>query len=154
MRPQPAPTFPRLPLPLLALVPGTAAADNAARVLLFVISGGAAGLSFAGLQARTALKKEQLSSAIESNVASGQLVEASGRYLSVEAFRTLADLAEKAVEAFHKREPLARGISRENLRETAFAHLPDEIFQSVIASLDTAGMIVADRETIEIDELR
>ncbi|CAN5528824.1 selenocysteine-specific translation elongation factor [soil metagenome] len=127
-----------------------AAADNAARVVLFVRCGGAAGQSFADIQARTALKKEHVTAAVGANATSGQMVEAAGRYVSVEAFQNLSELAEKAVAAFHKREPLARGISRESLREAVFAHLPDEIFLTVTASLESAGTIVADRETIRL----
>jgi selenocysteine-specific elongation factor len=111
---------------------------------------GSAGLSFGDLQARTALKKEVLAKAIDANTASRAIVDAGGHYVVAGAVDALSRSAEAAIESFHQHDPLAKGMSREALREKVFAHLPVEVFQSVITSLELSGKIVFDRDAIRL----
>ncbi len=128
----------------------SASGDIAETVRLIVNASGAHGLSFADIQTRTALKKELLTDAINANSVSGAILNANGRYVSAAEFERLSRSAETAIKNFHEKEPLAKGMSREALREKLFAFLPPEIFQAVIDSLESSGKIVADRETIRL----
>ena len=124
--------------------------DAAARVSLLVNASGASGLTFADLQSRTALSKAILEAAINADLVSTSIVDANGRYISSHEFERLARSAEAAIEDFHAREPLAKGMLREALREKLFAFLPMEIFQSVVDSLESSKKISLDKETIRL----
>ena len=128
--------------------------DDAARVLLTLNAEGKAGLSFSDLQARTGLKSDNLRVAIDAGIKSRTIVDAGGRYVSLTAFNALLVSTENAVADFHKREPLAKGMSREALRERVFAFVPDEIFQAVISALEMDGKIVSDKEIIRSAQYR
>lgn len=124
--------------------------DTAALIVVYVDAAGAAGLDLADLRERTAIKPDLLTAAINAAVAGGAVVAAGSRYISQTVFDDLARSVEKAIAEFHRREPLAKGVSREAIRERVFAHLPPDIPQAVIASLETGGKIIADRETIRL----
>ncbi|MEP6788684.1 MAG: selenocysteine-specific translation elongation factor [Acidobacteriota bacterium] len=127
------------------------ASDNhIAMVKLTVTAKGTLGLSFAALQARTALNKDNLMVAIERNLAAGEILDIDGHYLATGSFGSLSRAAVNAVEQFHQREPLAKGMSRQALREQVFWYLPDEVFQSVIASVGSSGKIELDRDVIRL----
>lgn len=80
----------------------------------------------------------------------GTVVDAGGVYLSRESFDRLSrDLLDE-VERHHKREPLARGMLRETLREKVFAHSLPELFNAVIARLEGNGAIVSEKDTVRL----
>jgi selenocysteine-specific elongation factor len=83
-------------------------------------------------------------------IARGAVVDAEGVFISRAGFDQLGQLALAEVEAFHKREPLGRGLMRETLRERHFTHAPPEIFRAVIAELEKAGAIVSEKEIVRI----
>ena len=127
-----------------------ASGDPIAMVKLISAAMGTVGLSLVDLHARTALKKGILAEAIDRNIAAGEMLDTGGHYLAAEAFATLSSAAVIAIEQFHQREPLAKGMPREILREQVFWYLPDEVFQSVIASLALSGNVVLDRDAIRL----
>ena len=108
------------------------------------------GSTFADLQARTGLSTHILTPAIRSAIAAGTAFGAAGRYISAMAFDAQKQSAIDAIEAFHKQQPLAKGITRETLREIVFAYVPNEIFQAVIASLESAKKITTEGDAIKI----
>ncbi len=125
------------------------ASENIAETVRSLVSASrASGLSFGDIQARTAFRKEILMSAITAGLESRSIVNGDGRYVSMDEFQWLARSVETAIEDFHVREPLAKGMPREALREKLFAFLPSEIFQSVIESLESSKLIILDKETI------
>ena len=67
------------------------------------------------------------------------MASAGDRYLSKDAFTSLETSTLAAIAVFHKREPIAKGITRESLNARVFAHLPDDIFLSVISALTVRG---------------
>ena len=58
------------------------------------------------------------------------------------------------LERHHKREPLARGMLRETLREKVFAHSLPELFAGVIARLESAGKVVSEKDIIRSSQHR
>ncbi len=123
-------------------------ADTTVNVL--INASNAAGLTFADLQTRTGLAATVLRTAIQSVIESGTVIDAGGRYIAMPVFSEMQTSAVEAVEVFHKQHPLAKGITRETLRETSFAYLPNEIFQAVITSLEAAKKIATAGDTIKI----
>lgn len=128
----------------------THADEQTSLVLTYLENAGASGLSFSNLQARTALQKDVLTAALNENIAARSVVDCGVVYLAGDEFESLCGRAFSTVENFHKREPLSKGMSREALRESVFAFLPNDIFQAVITSLVSSGKIAADKDIIRI----
>ncbi|MEO7658615.1 MAG: selenocysteine-specific translation elongation factor [Pyrinomonadaceae bacterium] len=126
------------------------AANEAADLKVRLEAAGSSGLNYADLRSVTALRNELLRSAIDTATVSGEIVEADRHFVTTSTFKAISARAENAISEFHKREPLAKGISREALREKVFARVPPEIFQTVVASLESAGRIVLDKEVIRL----
>lgn len=124
--------------------------DKFTKVKLLIGMAETSGLNFAELQSRTALKGDVLKTAIEKNVADNSLVVAGDRFVAAEIFETLMKSIESAIDNFHKKEPLAKGISRESLRENIAAYLPLDVFNAVITGLQASGTAVIDRDVIKL----
>ena len=127
-----------------------AAGDNAAKILLLLQEAGPAGFGFVELRSRTAFRKDVISKGIDANLESGAVIDVDSRFIVREVFETLSAAAEVEIKRFHEKEPLAKGMPREALREKLFAHLPAEVFQGVIGSLESSGIIVLDRESVRL----
>jgi selenocysteine-specific elongation factor len=56
------------------------------------------------------------------------------------------------VNKHHQREPLARGMPRETLRERLFAHTPAEVFRFVVARLEADGLLSSDKDLVRAAE--
>lgn len=125
-----------------------------AKVMLLITAAGPAGFNFGDIRSKTGLRKEIVAEAINQLTSTDKLYNADGRYIERSAFEALKKSTEDAIGQFHKKEPLARGVSREQLRERVFAYLPVEIFQSVIAALESTGTIIRDRETIRLSSYK
>jgi selenocysteine-specific elongation factor len=52
------------------------------------------------------------------------------------------------LERYHKREPLARGMLRETLREKLFTHSAPELFNGVIARLEAQSKVVSEKDIV------
>lgn len=125
-----------------------AAGDATVRIRIIADACGERGADFADLQARTGLRRGVLEKAIDAGVERRSIVRADSRYLSRSVFERLSGSALAEIADFHRREPLARGIPRETLRERRFAGLSPEIFRAVIVSLESDRRIVADKDSI------
>ena len=123
-------------------------ADDAARLAAFVASSGERGLTRGDLLARTGWRDEVLAAALDGAKARGALVEAEGVFVGREVFDSLTRAARDEVEAFHRREPLQRGLARETLRERLFARVVPEVFRAVLAHAEAGGLLVAERDVV------
>ena len=128
----------------------SASDDQISTVSLLIDGAETAGLSFAELQSRTALKSDILKSAIEENTKNGSLVVAGEVFVTADSFKALTKSVEAAIADFHKKEKLAKGISREALREKIAAYLPLDVFSAVITGLHSSGTVVIDKDTIRL----
>lgn len=126
------------------------AGDDRARVLLLVEHAGINGLTFEELESRTALRAEVLESAIDSNITDGDLVAAGQRFVTGRIFAHLTKTAETAVEEFHKREPLAKGVSRESMKDTIARSLRQDVFAAVISELMSSETIIIEKDAIRL----
>ncbi|MGH9941715.1 MAG: selenocysteine-specific translation elongation factor [Pyrinomonadaceae bacterium] len=123
-------------------------ADDAGRVSVFVEAAGERGLRHAELAARTGWRDEALGRALAEVSARGNVIEAEGVYVSREMAARLSQSAAAEVEAFHLREPLARGLARETLRERVFARAAPEVFRTVLAAAEAAGSLMSERDVV------
>lgn len=125
-----------------------ATADHATRVALYVEAAGERGLRRAELAARTGWRDSVLERVAAQAIEQGAIVDADGVYVGRKSFDRLAQAALKAVEVHHQREPLARGMPRETLRERHFAHAAPEVFRAVMARLEQLGTLRAEKDVV------
>ncbi|MFN2501162.1 MAG: selenocysteine-specific translation elongation factor [Pyrinomonadaceae bacterium] len=124
--------------------------DPASSIYARIVAAGRNGLSVPQMQARTGYNREIIDAALAATVKEGKVVELGGHYISATEFDSLCASLQTELNAFHKREPLARGMTRESLRDVVAAHLPLEIFSSALDSLEKRGAIVTDRDTLRL----
>jgi selenocysteine-specific elongation factor len=115
-------------------------------VLQMVADTGGMGLPFEALTARageTPSDAARLASAID---AGGQARLVGERLVSVDVLRTLASQLLALVGDFHKTQPLADGLPREEARERVFARAHIAVFEHVLAELaQQQKLVVRDR---------
>jgi selenocysteine-specific elongation factor len=109
---------------------------------------GEVGLRRSDLAARTGWTQGALIDAAKSAVESGEVVEADGVYLGRDSFKRMSELTLAEVGAHHRREPLARGLLRETLREQVFSHAAPEVFRAVMTHLEAQGQLVSEKEVV------
>jgi selenocysteine-specific elongation factor len=128
-------------------------ADPVERIAIFVDMAGKRAMTSAEIAARTGATDEQIEAAARSLTGSGRVIQALTAPLILISNRAYGQLVERVMAALsdhHSREPLALGISREELRERVFGGLRPEIFRTVIARLSEEGKIAAERDLIKL----
>ena len=122
--------------------------DRAAKFTGFVKASGNRGLRLADLAAATGWTNEVLAQIVSQVQADGSVIDAGGVYLARESLDRLSQTVVAELEAHHKREPLARGMLRETLREKVFAHSLPELFTGVIARLEAEGKVASEKDIV------
>jgi len=125
-----------------------AAGGEAERLSAFVAAAAERGLRRADLAARTGRTDEALDAALAECVGRGLVAEAHGVYVARDLFERLLNGVLAEVGAFHAREPLARGVPREALRDRLFARAEPELFRAVVEAGEARGALVSDREVV------
>jgi selenocysteine-specific elongation factor len=126
-------------------------ADNAQLIKLYLENAGEYGLTFNDLQSRTGWRKEILQNSVKENIEKKSIIKADNFLFARTPFENLKKKTVSQIEFFHKKEPLARGVLRETLREKIFAHSPPEIFRAVLSNLETEKKIVAEKDFVRAD---
>lgn len=124
--------------------------DKAKTVKLFLETAGEHGLTFADLQARTGWRGEILRKSVAENTEKKAVVEADEFYIARTPFENLKTKTLSQIENHHLREPLARGIPRETLREKIFSHIAPEIFKVTLQSLEKESKIVPEKDFVRL----
>lgn len=125
-----------------------AEADDAGRIAVYVGTIGERGLRRSELAARTGWRTEVLDAALAEATKRSTVVDAGGVFIARVAFESLVNQAIVEVEAYHRREPLARGLARETLREKVFARVAPEVFRAALEHAETTGALIAERDTV------
>lgn len=129
-------------------------ADRATKFAAFVRIAGKHGVRFADLAAATGWTNEVLTRVAADAAKQEAVIESSGVHLSNESFAQLSANVVAELEQHHKREPLARGMLRETLREKLFAHSLPELFGAVIGRLEASGDVVSEKDVIRLSRHR
>ena len=122
--------------------------DRTAKFAGFVRASGERGLRIADVAAATGWVNEVLAVLVSRVEADGSVVDTGGVYLARESFDRLSQTVVTELDRYHKREPLARGMLRETLREKVFAHSLPELFAGVIARLEADGKVVSEKDIV------
>ena len=123
-------------------------ADKSKQAKLYLETASESGLNFKDLQARTGWRKEILNNAIRENIEKKAIIEAENFLIARTPFEHLKAKTLAEIENFHAREPLAKGILRETLREKIFSHLAPEIFKTVLVNLEKENKIAAEKDFV------
>ena len=122
--------------------------ERAAKFEGFVRASGVRGLRLADLAAATGWTDEVLASVASEVQKNASVVEVGGLYIARDSFDRLSTALVAELERYHKREPLARGMLRETLREKVFTHSAPELFNGVLARLETEGKVVPEKDIV------
>jgi selenocysteine-specific elongation factor len=119
----------------------------------FVKAAGDHGLRPSDIVARTGWNDEVVMQvAKQAQQEAATIMEADGVLVSTENFEKLSRIAIDEVKRHHGREPLARGLARETLRERHFTHAAPEVFRAVISRLEKDGVLVAEKDIVRARE--
>jgi selenocysteine-specific elongation factor len=135
----------------LAQLQALAGPDQDARLLAVLAMGGPAGLPLDGLSGRTALAPRAVEEVLQRLGARGGalLVDRERRtWVSGAVAEALSARLVAAVEAHHRREPLAAGMSREALRGVLPPVCEARLFTRLLARLVEAGTLAAEGELV------
>jgi selenocysteine-specific elongation factor len=134
-----------------------AAADETERIALFLEMSGERGMSHAELAARSGSTDDAIKRAAEALEKARRAVVADRQSLLLiarPAFEGLAKRVTVLLKEFHQRSPLLSGMGRQELRERLFAHLPQEIFRTVIDHLTDRKEIAAEKDLLRLSTHR
>ncbi len=124
--------------------------ERAEKFAGFVKTSSNRGLRLADLAASTGWTNEVLTKTAAEVQAHGSVIDAGGVYLARESLDRLSQDVLSELERYHKREPLARGMLRETLREKIFAHSLPELFAGVIATLESEEKVVSEKDIVRL----
>jgi selenocysteine-specific elongation factor len=122
--------------------------ERAAKFEGFVRASGVRGLRLADLAAATGWTNEVLASVATEAQTTGSVVDVAGLFIARDSVERLSAALSAELERHHKREPLARGMLRETLREKVFTHSAPELFSGVLARLEAEGKIVSEKDIV------
>lgn len=128
--------------------------DRVEKFAGFVRTAGKHGLRLADIAAATGWTNEVLAQVSTAATKQGSVIETNGVFLSRDSFGQLSRSVLAELEQHHKREPLARGMLRETLREKLFAHSLPEVFGAMIAALETKGEVISEKDVIRLSRHR
>jgi selenocysteine-specific elongation factor len=123
------------------LAPAGGSRTDDSALALMVEERGAAGLPAAALTARAGIAPGDVPATIERLQAAGLVDDIQGILFAPGLRRELATGLEALVREFHKAQPLAEGLAREEARERLFAHAAPVLFERVLSDLAGAGRV-------------
>lgn len=126
--------------------------DNPTRVSQFVINEGSVGLRPEEIAARTAWRDQVIANAVREATGGGRILKIDHTLVSRAAFEDVERQIVAEVTTHHKREPLARGLSKEILRERFFAGMTADGFRGMLSELERRGAVVVEQEIVRLRE--
>ena len=124
---------------------------SAERILQLVSEAGPLGFEVGHLVARFGLIPSAAREALQSLVASGRariVADAPLTVASAEIFERAAREATETVRAFHTKEPLVKGIGREDLKTRVFPDASPAFFRAVLDDLISRKVLVVDQDVV------
>lgn len=129
-------------------------ADLGRRIRVLVEASGQAGAAPHELHTRTGVRRNFLDNVIADLVDDGSIIEAGGRLFSAAVFGELLASVTASVAHFHDRQPLARGIGLEVVREMTCRYLSADVFRSILLRLAAVGSLVLDGDVARLSSYR
>ena len=114
----------------------------------FVQIAGDRGLRLNDVAAATGWTNDVLARVASEAQKTGSVIEVGGLFIARSSLDRLNDSVVAELERYHKREPLARGMLRETLREKLFTHSAPELFNGAIARLEAQTKVVSEKDIV------
>jgi selenocysteine-specific elongation factor len=108
------------------------------------------GLDLPALVARVSLPPEAVLRLTGEIPAAVPLVGASHHFVDAEALDALESTALERVTRHHEKDPLAKGVSKEELRKRVFGKAAPETFDTVLARLVKAGKVAETQDLVAL----
>lgn len=118
------------------------------RLIGFLAAAEDSGLKAEDLAARFGWTDDMLARVLDESKQAGDVVEGNGVYLTFQSVEQMSRLVLEEIKKHHQREPLARGLARETLRERLFSHTPVEVFRFVIGRLESDRVLVSEKDLV------
>ena len=128
--------------------------DRATKFAGLVRSSRKHGIRSADIAAATGWTNEVFTQVAAAATKQGATIDAGGVYLANESFDQLSRDVIAELDRYHKREPLARGMLRETLREKLFARALPEVFSAVIGRLEVKGEVTSEKDVLRLSSHR
>ena len=122
--------------------------DRPAKFEAFVQTAGERGIRLNDLAAATGWTNDVFAKVASEVQKTGSVIEVGGLFIARSSLDRVSDAVVTELERYHKREPLARGMLRETLREKLFTHSAPELFNGVIARLETQSKVVSEKDIV------
>ncbi|MBV9217297.1 MAG: selenocysteine-specific translation elongation factor [Acidobacteria bacterium] len=116
----------------------------------FIQTSGETGITTEELSARLGMSGSVVGDLVAEGVKAGQITDTGVRYVAAAIFPDLRQRTFEAVNEFQKKEPLAKGIPRDVLREKAGARLTEDIFLAIISAEERSGRLTSTQGLIQI----
>jgi len=123
----------------------------ATRLLVLLTEAGPSGIDSSGLRSLTGFEPDEAARELKEAVDAGRVVALPApdvRYVEGEAWRALSARVVADVGAFHKKEPLKEGLSREELRTRLFQRIHPDVFKFLLAELVRAGVLRMEKDRV------
>ena len=122
--------------------------ERSAKLEGFVRAAGVRGVRLGDLAAATGWTNEVLAKVAAEVQKHGSVIEVGGLYIARDSLDRLSTALIAELDRHHKREPLARGMLRETLREKVFTHSAPELFNGVLARLEAEIKVVSEKDIV------
>jgi selenocysteine-specific elongation factor len=122
--------------------------ERAAKFEGFVNASGDRGLRLKDLAAATGWTNEVLTQLTSEVQRRDFVIDVEGLFIARTSLDRLSEAVVAELERYHKREPLARGMLRETLRDKLFAHSAPELFNGVISRLEAQDKVVSEKDIV------
>ena len=122
--------------------------EHAAKFEAFVQTSGDRGLRLNDLAAATGWTSDVLAKLASEVQKRGLVDDIGGLFIARSSLDRLSDAVVGELDRYHKREPLARGMLRETLREKLFGHAEPELFNGVITRLEAQSKVVSEKDIV------
>lgn len=122
--------------------------DPLTQLITFVAAAGEMGLRPEEVLARTGWTDETLREMTAKSLAGNNVVSCEGVLIASDLFEQMAGRLTTEVKRHHQREPLARGLARETLREKHFSRVRPETFRCLLSSLEQRQKLVLERDVV------
>ena len=123
----------------------------ATRLLALLSEAGASGIDSSGLRSLTGFDPDETARELNEAVGAGRAIALPTpdvRYVEGDAWRALSARVVADVGAFHKKEPLKEGLSREELRTRLFQRIHPDVFKFLLADLVRAGALRMEKDRV------
>ena len=114
---------------------------------------GFAGINLRGLTFRLGVNMKKLREALESLLSSKKAILLDSddtTVISAYLYNQLEELIVKNITAYHKKNPLQEGISKEQIKETLGRAISAKLYNLALRSLGKKGIIVSDKDNVRL----